>query len=184
MVGVVALVLITGFLVANRVGGSDSPDSGQAAADERATPLTVTATRTRASTTSTVTPVAPGAQYDLQRDEERGGHTLSKHVGRTDDQLRSRLQSERDISAASTYTDRNVAEETVAAALSRNEGKVRDWVKGSSHVNLAIRVTMPSEVGRSLKRGASTTVNVKSAVVVLRWAGSDWYVLTSYPEDR
>jgi len=25
--------------------------------------------------------------YDLERDEERGGHTLKKHVGRTDEQL-------------------------------------------------------------------------------------------------
>jgi hypothetical protein len=26
-------------------------------------------------------------RYDLQRDEERGGHTLRKHVGRTDAEL-------------------------------------------------------------------------------------------------
>ena len=25
---------------------------------------------------------------------------------------------------------------------------------------------------------------VKAAVVVLKWSGRDWFVLTSYPEDR
>ena len=33
-----------------------------------------------------------GYRYDLVRDEERGGHTLKKHVGRTDEQLEERLR--------------------------------------------------------------------------------------------
>jgi hypothetical protein len=51
-------------------------------------------------------------RYDLSRDEERGGHTLDKHVGRSDEELRQRLERERSISAASTWTDRAAAEET------------------------------------------------------------------------
>ena len=43
--------------------------------------------------------------YDLEADEALGGHTMARHVGRTDAQLAERLQRERDISAASTYTD-------------------------------------------------------------------------------
>ena len=68
--------------------------------------------------------------------------------------------------------------------MARNQSKVRDWEGSSNHSNLAIRVTMQQDIGRSLKRGAKTAVNVKAAVVVLRWAGDSWYVLTSYPEDR
>jgi len=30
-------------------------------------------------------------RYNLERDEERGGHTLKKHVGRTDQELLERL---------------------------------------------------------------------------------------------
>src|SRR5215475_9666075 len=52
--------------------------------------------------------------YNLERDEERGGHTLEKHVGRTDFELRERLKRERNISAASTWTDRITAEQTIA----------------------------------------------------------------------
>ena len=47
-----------------------------------------------------------GEGYDLSHDEDRGGHTLRKHVGRSDDQLRQRLARERNISAASTHYKR------------------------------------------------------------------------------
>jgi hypothetical protein len=41
-------------------------------------------------------------RYDLSKDEERGGHTLERHVARADEELRQRLRRERNISAAST----------------------------------------------------------------------------------
>src|ERR1700738_2990580 len=62
-------------------------------------------------------PPDEAARYDLARDEVRGGHTLDKHVGRSDSELRERLATERNISAASTWTNREVAEETVGQAL-------------------------------------------------------------------
>src|SRR5262245_3894317 len=58
---------------------------------------------------------APAAQpaiptRDLSLDESMGGHTLSRHVGKSDAELRDRLRREKQISAASTYTDRETAE--------------------------------------------------------------------------
>src|SRR5437660_1123632 len=53
---------------------------------------------------------------DLSIDEAKGGHTLARHVGRTDAELRDRLRREQ-ISSASTYTDRAAAEHAVGAAL-------------------------------------------------------------------
>jgi Bacterial CdiA-CT RNAse A domain len=64
------------------------------------------------------------ARYDLARDEARGGHTLDKHVGRSDQELRERLDRERNISAASTWTSREVAGETVAQALRAERDKL------------------------------------------------------------
>ncbi len=45
------------------------------------------------------------AVYDLGRDEGLGGHTLARHVGRSDRELAARLRKERRIAAASTYVD-------------------------------------------------------------------------------
>ena len=50
-------------------------------------------------------PVEHPSAYDLQADERLGGHTLARHVGRTDQELHERLRRDPQISAASTYTD-------------------------------------------------------------------------------
>src|SRR6516164_7199323 len=50
--------------------------------------------------------------------------TPSRHVGRTDDELRDRLRRERNITAASSWTDRATAEQVVAGALRAERGRV------------------------------------------------------------
>lgn len=124
--------------------------------------------------------------YDLGRDEERGGHTLDRHVARTDEQLRERLERERNISAASTWTDREEAEETVAHALQAERGRVENWMRrGFPRANLALHYRAGQVVGRSLRRGDGQTVDCTSAVIVLRADGPEsFYVLTTYPEAR
>jgi len=97
-----------------------------------------------------------GQRHDLSRDEERGGHTLRKHVGRTDDELRQRLEREHNISAASTWTDRGTAEETVAAALQAERGKIENWRRrGERRPNLALHFDAGHEIGRSLVHGST-----------------------------
>ena len=143
------------------------------------------ATATRPAATFTRTPAgASDIRRNLEADEARGGHTLSRHVDKSDDELRDRLRREPDISAASTYTDPDTAERTVGQAIRDERTKVTSWEKSTSHPNLVLRVTMPYTVGRSIRQGSSAAKDVKSAVVVLKWSGQGWYVLTSYPEDR
>jgi Bacterial CdiA-CT RNAse A domain len=131
-------------------------------------------------------PAAVAERYDLARDEERGGHTLKKHVRRTDEELRDRLRRERNISAASTWTDRETAEVTVAEALRANRDRIEKWMRrGYPRANLALHYDAGQVIGRSLRRGEEQTVNCTSAVMVLRADGPDsFYVLTTYPEAR
>ena len=123
---------------------------------------------------------------DLGRDEQRGGHTLSRHVGLTDAQLRERLRRDPRISAASTWTDRATAEAAVTAAIQSNRKRVDRWqARDGSRANLVIDWRGNGRVvGRSLRRGDRDPVPCTRAVVVLRWdPGAEiYYVLTSYPE--
>jgi hypothetical protein len=123
---------------------------------------------------------------DLERDEKRGGHTLSRHVGLTDAQLRERLKREEGISAASTWNDRVTAEEAVAAAIQASRKRVDGWAaRDGSRANLVIEWPGTGRVlGRSLRRGAKEPVPCTRALVVLRWneEAEIYYVLTSYPE--
>jgi hypothetical protein len=106
-------------------------------------------------------------------------------VGRTDAQLQARLQRE-SISAASSYVDLEQAERVVTMALIENERRVQRWIdQASPKTNLAIRYRARDDIptGRLLRRGATAPEDVSGAVVVLRWRGEDWYVLTTYPEN-
>jgi len=121
---------------------------------------------------------------DLERDEQRGGHTLARHVGRTDEQLADRLRRE-SIATASTYADVDTAERIVARTLDENAQRVKVWIaRRVPKPNLAIRYRARDRLptGRVLERGRTQSRDVFGAVVVLRWRGEDWYVLTSYPE--
>jgi toxin YxiD len=131
-------------------------------------------------------PSDDAAGYDLTRDEARGGHTLEKHVGRSDQELRERLDRERNISAASTWTNREVAEETVAQALRAERDKIARWEeRGYRRPNLALHFDAGRVIGRSMRHGGESSSPATQAVIVLKADGpNSFYVLTSYPEDR
>jgi toxin YxiD len=138
---------------------------------------------------SSPAPVAqqsPSSAHDLSADEEMGGHTLQRHIGRTDDELRERLERERHISAASTYTDRATAEHVIAEAIRQNQDRIQRWLQRSGeHPNLVLDYHSDQQIGRVLNRGESHSIPCSNAVVILKWAGPNrYYVLTSYPECR
>ena len=127
-----------------------------------------------------------GPTRDLSQDESAGGHVLRKHVGRTDDQLRERLEEERHISGASTYTDRPTAEHAIGAAIAQSQDRIQRWLSRSGgHPNLVLDYDSPQPIGRTLNRGESQTHPCAHALVVLKYDDpGSYHVLTSYPECR
>ncbi len=126
---------------------------------------------------------------DLRADERRGGHTLERHVGRTDAELRARLRRERRIAAASTYDDLATAERVVGETLRQEQSRVRRWAaRQGRRPNLALDYESEPgiAIGRSLRRGARAVEPCHDAIVVLKWDddAGDYFVLTSYPEVR
>ena len=149
-------------------------------------PSAVVAT-TPASAPVEVAKPAPLPPRDLSIDESMGGHTLSRHVGKSDAELRDRLRRERQISAASTYTDRATAERAVGAALAAGTDELTAWQnRKGRRPNLVLHYVdrAPQPLGRSLARGQRTSVDCARALIVLRWdeRANRFFVLTSYPE--
>ena len=127
------------------------------------------------------------ASRDLSVDDSLGGHTLKRHVGRTDEELAERLRREPDISAASTWTDRETAERVVGAALASAGGRLTAWERREGRrPNLVLHYEdrTGATLGRSLSRGASSPEPCHRALVVLKWdeRRDRFFVLTAYPE--
>src|ERR1700678_168085 len=135
------------------------------------------------STAQTESRAASGPTRDLTQDESAGGHILRKHVGQTDDQLRERMERERRITGASTYTDRETAERAVGAAIAASQDRIERWLnRPSGHPNLVLDYDSPTPVGRTINRGETQSHECAHALIVLKYAGpNDYYVLTSYP---
>jgi CDI toxin RNase A-like protein len=124
---------------------------------------------------------------DLSIDESMGGHTLARHVGKSDAELAERLRREPHISSASTYTDRATAERVVGATLAASSRQLDPWEHRSGRrPNLALYSDQRStrSIGRSLSRGQRAAAPCDRAIVVLRWdeRRDRFFVLTSYPE--
>jgi toxin YxiD len=132
------------------------------------------------------THAANGPARDLSQDEAAGGHILRKHVGQTDDQLRERLERERRITGASTYTDRAAADQAVGAAIAQSQERIQRWLdRSGGHPNLVLDYDSDAPIGRTINRGENQSRPCAHALVVLKYGGpSNYYVLTSYPECR
>ncbi|HEY0166381.1 MAG TPA: RNase A-like domain-containing protein [Jatrophihabitans sp.] len=66
----------------------------------------------------------------LMAHEVAGGHTLRKHVGKSETFLRTRLATEPHIKGASTFYDRQAAENAVSGLLGANQAAINRWLSG------------------------------------------------------
>lgn len=122
------------------------------------------------------------AGRDLAWDEQQGGHTLSRHVGRSAGELAERLEREAGVAAASSFTNRTIAEAVVALTLQREDARIASWLRRDKE-NLALdyRGESGQTIGQVLLRGESSPRAASDARVVLRKRGARYFVLTSYP---
>jgi Bacterial CdiA-CT RNAse A domain len=72
----------------------------------------------------------------LQLQENAGGHTIARHVGRTDNQLMARLQNQ-GLNAVGSYPSAGApypaaaAQATITAGLAVNRAAINNWANGA-----------------------------------------------------
>lgn len=77
-----------------------------------------------------VTHLVPGGGL-MAHEGIEGAHTLAKHVGKSEEFLRNRVATERNMTAASTFYNREVAENSVAELLRVHDKWLRSWLAGT-----------------------------------------------------
>lgn len=103
----------------------------------------------------------------LAAHEAAGGHTLAKHVGKSEAFLRNRLATEPRLRAASTFYDRQVAEECIYELIKSNPERLRAWLAGS-RFQMKLTGTFPAAVGRLIPCDSATITDEYGTRVVLR----------------
>ena len=142
-------------------------------------------------------PAAAGfKKIKLSVHERQGGHTIERHVGKSDQELIDRLAKQKKISAASTFPGRSAAERAVTATLNANEKKVRVWMKTAGrgerlviqgkgkgrgisrkHFNQAMKAQ-----DREAALQAAVGDRSRTRVVLEANGKGGFHVLTAYPE--
>ena len=117
----------------------------------------------------------------------KNGHTLERHVGKTEEQLKERLRTDK-VSAASTYYDKETATKAVKDSLKQHEKEIDTWLKESKESRLVLNTKHAFPVGKAvLKKDMRVKDGLRNTVTVLQKdKGSQlgFKIITSYPSEK
>jgi hypothetical protein len=146
----------------------------------------VGAARVVAVRAGTISIATERSGISLAAEEAAGGHTIARHVGKTEAELQARLAAQARIPAASTFRSLAEAEETVSAGLRANGLAIKNW---ASSAGVGTRLTLSYDAGQAIGQGVVRATgrlqDMQKITIVLQKVASGnkvFFVLTSYPK--
>ena len=118
---------------------------------------------------------------------QQGGHTLAKHVGRTEAQLRQRLVDEPARDVVSSFATKESAEESISEALQCFKSEIEAWAP-TAKAGARFWRTYPAgkDVGYAIFRNTVKLENlqcVRFGLQARQEAGRLYYIVTAYPSE-
>ncbi|WP_026678669.1 RNase A-like domain-containing lipoprotein [Fictibacillus gelatini] len=114
----------------------------------------------------------------------KNGHTLERHVGKSNDELQKRVKSSH-VSAASTYYDKKTATKAVLESLHVHEQEIEHWLEKSNRDRLVLKTHHSFAVGKTVLRSDMRVhEELHDTITVLaKDPSSDlkYKIITSYP---
>ncbi|ERT14732.1 RNase A-like domain-containing protein [Photorhabdus temperata] len=125
-------------------------------------------------------------EHESETGLKPGGHTLAKHVGLSEQELRARLLNNKSISRASTFYNQDVAEKVISEALKANRIHLENWAKYvPPTVSAPIEYVSSTSIGFGVTKGSKYVEKLYKVRVVLRYSeynGKPFYILTAFPK--
>jgi hypothetical protein len=122
---------------------------------------------------------------DLMAEEAAGGHTIARHVGKTEVELRAGLVRDTRIPAASSFRNIEEAERFVSDALRRNAAGIQSWAANAAvGRDYQIVYRTGQAVGYGVLRSTGALEPMSGMRMFLRkttLANKIYFVLTAYP---
>ena len=123
------------------------------------------------------------SRRNLQGHEDAGGHTIDRHVGKSDAWLKNRLATDPDIRAASTFRNKEAANRTDGQFIKQNKDAINEWLRAKKDNRFIGKITMKQPIGTVIKRDGTKYESYTAEVIIVRDSSSQgWHILTSYPE--
>lgn len=116
--------------------------------------------------------------------ETAGGHTLARHVGITEAELANRLATQTTLPRASSFFNREIAEQTISDAMDANHTQITHWLAMAT-ARLSIYHRANQAIGISLAQNDPHPAMAQNLRVILRRDSTvplGYYILTAYPE--
>ena len=119
----------------------------------------------------------------LQEQEQLGGDTMDRHVGRSPTELAARLAKEPANTATSSFPDRHTARQVISAALMPDEDAYDSWAAGANAGERAeVRMAFEQPIGVWVERGNASGVPAHGITVVLEAMGKgSCRLVTAFP---
>ena len=115
-----------------------------------------------------------------------GGHTIAKHVGRTEAQLRERLMHEPDIRAVSSFVNLEQAEWAISRVLQIHAQGIQAWAHGPGRrAPLTLMQRIAGNIGYGIVRKEGKLKRMNRVKVVLKFESHNdmpHYIVTAYLE--
>ncbi len=118
----------------------------------------------------------------IKGNEGPDGHVISKHVGKTDQELMQRFKLEPRVHRSSTFPDELTAERVVQAGLQQNRQIILDWLRDPRRTSLlTIKYEGTEIIGRTVARDG-TELEQKTATIVLMFdQNGGFHYHTAFP---
>jgi len=123
--------------------------------------------------------------HEAREGSRVGGHTISRHVGISETELRARLAAQARIPAASTFSSLKIAEQVISKAIRLNASRITAWSQSArTGSKLALMNDAGMTIGQGVIRSSGQLVNMSKFRVVLKYEtynNKPYYILTAFP---
>lgn len=123
--------------------------------------------------------------FDISKhDKEFNGHTVEKHVGKSNDWLDGRLAGSRHEKFVSSYTNLETTNRVIKEIVLENESKIKHWMEDDEKDKLVLSKKFDKKIGVAIKKKDKELKDCNVGVVVLKRphkTAEKFYIVTSYP---
>ncbi|HAZ48678.1 MAG TPA: hypothetical protein DDW76_28355 [Cyanobacteria bacterium UBA11369] len=128
-----------------------------------------------------------GERRNVESHDSEGGHTEERHIGKSENWLRNRLQNEPARDFASSFRNEAIANRTQGQFVKQFREQIQAWLKSGSQSTFVRDFDMGESVGIVVERGRKGAMlpaveTTRARVVAARDNSSEgWHIVTSFP---